>query len=95
MYADPKYQPIPLEAVTLLNEGHKIQAIQVVRQAEGIGHKEARRRVDAYLSREPLLRAQLELKQRATRRKFFFWFLVVDALIIAGVVYWLNQQGPA
>jgi hypothetical protein len=95
MYADPKFQPIPLEAVTLLNEGHVVQAIKVVRQAQGLGHKEAKRRVDAYLSREPLLRAQLELKQRAARRKFFFWFLVVDAIIIAGVLYWLNQQGSA
>ncbi len=93
MYADSKFRPIPLEAVTLLNEGHMVQAIKVVRQAEGLGLKDAKDRVDAYLSREPLLRAQLELKQRATRRKFFFWFVVVDVIIIAGVIWWLNQQG--
>jgi hypothetical protein len=95
MYADSKFRPIPLEAVTLLNEGHMVQAIKVIRQVEGLGLKDAKDRVDAYLSREPLLRAQLELQQRAARRRFFFWFVVVDVIIAAGVIYWLNQQGPA
>lgn len=95
MYADPKFRPLPLEAVTLLNEGHFVQAIKVVRQTEGLGLKEAKDRVDAYLSREPLLRARFELQQRGMRRKFFLWFVVVDVIIVAGIVYWLNQQGPS
>ena len=95
MYADPKYREIPLEAITLLNEGHVIEAIKSVRQAEGLGLKEAKGRVDAYLSREPLLRAQIELRQRAARRKFFFWFLVVDVLIASAVIYWLFYRAPA
>ena len=94
MYADPKFRPLPLEAVTLLQEGQVIAAIKVVRQAEALGLKEAKRRVDAYLSHEPLLRAQLELKQGAARRKFLFWFLVV-CLLIAGAVYWLDYRGLA
>ncbi|MDF3020987.1 MAG: hypothetical protein K0Q92_2290 [Steroidobacteraceae bacterium] len=95
MYADPKYRELPLEAVTLLNEGRVIEAIKSVRQAEGLGLKEAKGRVDAYLSREPLLRAQIELRQRAARRKFFLWFLVIDVLIAAAVIYWLYYRVPA
>ena len=95
MYADPKFRPLPLEAITLLNEGHLIQAIKVVRQTEALGLKDAKDRVDAYLSREPLLRAQLEARQRVTRRKFFLWFVVVDVIIVAAVIYWLKQQGSA
>jgi hypothetical protein len=95
MYADPKFAPLPLEAVTLLNEGQVIEAIKCVRQAEGLGLKEAKARVDGYLSREPLLRAQIELRQRAARRKFFFWFLVVDLAIAAAVIYWMFYRGPA
>jgi hypothetical protein len=95
MYADPKYKPLPLEAVTLLNEGRLIDAIKSVRQAEGLGLKEAKERVDGYLSREPLLRAQLELRRSAARRKFFFWFLVVDLAVAAAVIYWLYYRGPA
>ena len=94
MYADSRFKPLPLEAVTLLNEGHMVQAIKVIRQAEGLGLKDAKDRVDAHLAREPLLRAQLKTRQRAARRKLFFWFVVVDAMIVAGVVWWLNSQGP-
>ncbi len=95
MYADPKYRELPLEAITLINEGRVIEAIKAVRQAEGLGLKEAKGRVDGYLAREPLLRAQLELRQRTARRKFFFWFLVVDLLIAAAAIYWLYYRVPA
>lgn len=95
MYADSRYRELPLEAITLLNEGRVIEAIKSVRQAEGLGLKEAKGRVDAYLAREPLLRAQLELRQRAARRKFFFWFLVVDIVIAAAIIYWIYYRTPA
>jgi hypothetical protein len=94
MYADPKRKPLPLEAVTLLQEGRVIEAIKAVRQAEALGLREAKQRVDAYIAGEPLLRAQIELQQRATRRKFFFWFLVIDLAIVAGVIYWMFYRVP-
>lgn len=94
MRADPRYKPIPLEAVALLGEGKVIDAIKSVRQAEGLGLKEARRRVDAHIAQDPLLRVQIETQQRATRRKFFFWFLVVDLAIVAGIIYWYFYRGP-
>jgi hypothetical protein len=95
MFADPKFKPMPLEAITLLNEGQLIQAIKVVRETEKLGLKDAKDRVDAYLEREPLLKAQLELNQRAARRRFFFWFLVVDVAIVAAVIYWMRFSGAA
>jgi hypothetical protein len=88
MFADPKYKPLPVEAVTLLQEGQVDEAIKSLRQAEALGRGEAKRRVEAYLASEPLLRAQLELRQRAAGRRFFLWFLVVDVVITAGVIYW-------
>jgi hypothetical protein len=93
MYADPKYRELPLEAVTLLNEGRYVEAVKAVRLADRSGLREAKARVDAYVDREPILKAQLELRQRSARRKFFFWFLVVDAAIVAAIVYWLRSQG--
>ncbi|HUQ09125.1 MAG TPA: hypothetical protein VM146_02330 [Steroidobacteraceae bacterium] len=95
MYADPKFRELSIEAVTLLNEGRVIDAIKSVRQTEGLGLKEAKGRVDAYLSREPMLRAQIELRQRAARRKFFLWFLLVDLVIAAVVVYWMLYRNRA
>ena len=88
MRAEPRFKPLPLEAATLLSEGRVADAIKAVREAQGVGRREARRRVDAHLAQEPLLRVQLETLQRAARRRFFFWFVLVDLVITAGVIYW-------
>jgi hypothetical protein len=88
MRAEPRYKPLPLEAETLLTEGRLPEAIKAVREAEDVGHRAARKRVQAHLAREPLLRAQLEAQRHAARRRFLMWFLLVDALIVAGVIYW-------
>jgi hypothetical protein len=93
MRAEPRHRPLPLEAVTLLGEGKAAEAIKVVRKTEGVGLREARERVDAYLRQEPILRVQIETQQRATRRKFFLWFLVVDIAITAGLIYWFFYRG--
>jgi hypothetical protein len=88
MRADPRSKPLPLEATTLLSEGKLAEAVKSVRQAEGIGRRAARRRVDAHIANEPMLRVQLEMQQHAARRRFFMWFLFVDLLIVAAVIYW-------
>jgi len=95
MRAERRYRPLPVEAVTLLHEGKVIEAIKVVRRAEVLGLKEAKDRVDAHLAQEPLLRVQIETQQRAMRRKFFLWFLIVDLVITAGIIYWLFYRGSA
>jgi hypothetical protein len=92
MFANPKHKPLPLEAVTLLNEGQVVEAIKVVREAEGLGLRDAKARVDAHIAGEPLLSAQLELRRAAARRKFFLWFLAIDLIIVAAVIYWLNTR---
>jgi len=94
MRAEPRFKALPLEAVTLLGEGRLIDAIKVVRKTEGLGLRDAKVRVDAHLAQEPLLRVQIETQQRAARRKFFFWFLLVDLGITAGVIYWFFYRGP-
>jgi hypothetical protein len=86
--AEPRHRPLPLEAVTLLGEGRTAEAIKVVRNTEGVGQREARERVEAYIRQEPILRVQIETQQRATRRKIFLWFVVVDIAITAGLIYW-------
>ena len=87
MRAERYFKPLPLEAQTLLTEGRLKEAIRAVRDAEDLGHRAARKRVDAHLAREPLLGVQIEA-QRSARRRFFFWLFLVDALIIAAVIYW-------
>ncbi len=95
MRAEPRWKPLPLEAVALLGEGRLIDAIKAVRKTEGLGLREAKARVDAHLAQDPILRVQIETQQRAARRRFFFWFLIVDLITIAGIVYWFFYRGPA
>ena len=95
MRADPRFKPLPLEAVALLGEGRMAEAIRSVRNTEGLGSREARRRIDAHLDQDPILRVQIEAQQSAARRKFFFWFLIVDVVITAAIVYWFFYRGPA
>jgi hypothetical protein len=93
MRADPKFRPLSLEAVTLLQEGRLIDAVKVVRQSEQLGLRDAKARIDAYLAHEPLLRAQLDAQRREARRKFFIWFVAVDLVITAAIIYWLVNRG--
>jgi hypothetical protein len=93
--AERREKALPLEAVALLGEGKVIEAIKSVRQAEGLGLKEARGRIDAHIAQDPILRVQIETQRRAARRRFFFWFLLVDIAITALVIYWLFYRGPA
>lgn len=86
--ADRRHKQISLEAATLLTEGKLAEAVQAVREAEGVSLKEARQRVDAHIASEPLLGVQLETQRREFRRKFFYVFLLVDACIVAGVIYY-------
>ena len=95
MRADPRYKPLPAEVATLLAEGNLREAITVLRDTDGVSRKEARRLVDAYLDQEPLLRVQIEAQQRAARRRFFVWFLLVDLLVTVAIIYWFFYRGPA
>jgi hypothetical protein len=91
MRADPRFKPLPPEPATLLTEGRKIEAIKVLRNSSGIGLKEAKDWVDWHIAQDPMLRVQLETQARAQRRKFFLWFLLVDVLIAAGIIFYLTQ----
>ncbi|HEY6123316.1 MAG TPA: hypothetical protein VIV63_01595 [Steroidobacteraceae bacterium] len=95
MRAEPRFKPLPLEAATLLSEGKVHEALKVLRRTEGIGRGDARRRVDAYIAQEPLLRVQIETQLGARRRRLFFWFLLVDLAITAGIIYWFFYRGSA
>ncbi len=95
MRADRKVRDLPPEAVALLGEGRLGEAIKSVRNSEDLSLSEARNRVDAYLGQEPILRVQIETQRRNTRRRYFFWFLIVDLVITAALIYWFLYRGPA
>jgi hypothetical protein len=89
MRADPRFKPLPPEPATLLTEGRLVDAVKVLRDTHGIGLRQARAWIEWHIDQDPMLRVQLETQQRARRRKIFLWFLVVDAVITAAIVYYL------
>lgn len=94
MSSDPR-PPLPREAAALSAAGQFIEAIKSVRTSHGLSLGDAKAWVDWHVAQNPAQFAQLLDEQRAMRRRVFFWFLGVDALIIGGVVYWFVFKGAA
>jgi len=80
--------PLPAAAVAALSTGHKIEAIKYVREAEGLGLMEAKQRVDAYVERDPVLKAQFAEQQLRMKRRLIQWVLMIDLLLIAAVAWY-------
>ncbi|HTS52488.1 MAG TPA: ribosomal protein L7/L12 [Burkholderiales bacterium] len=69
-------------ALSALQRGNKIEAIKLVRQERGIGLKEAKDRVEAYLQAHPSLQTGLAAAQAQSYRRALWWL----AAFIAGAV---------
>ena len=89
MRIEPLYKPLPAEPATLLTEGRLGEAVQALRDAENISASRARAWIDWHIAQDPMLQVQIETQQRSSRRKIFLWFLVVDAILAAGIIYYL------
>ena len=72
------------EALAALHEGRKIDAIKILREERGIGLKEAKDEVDAYLRDHPEL-ASLQKSGSALG-------CVVSIIVIGAAVYLLYRQ---
>ena len=75
---------LPADVIAALHEGRKIDAIKLLREQRGIGLKEAKQEVDAYLRDHPQLAAMQKTGSPAG------CFLVVA--IIAAVGYMIAVQ---
>jgi hypothetical protein len=87
--ADPRdrFKVLPLETRTLLSEGQVGEAIKSLRVSHGLGRRKAKAWIDAHVAQEPILRVQLEAQRLESRRKGFLVFLVVDAFLVAAVIW--------
>jgi hypothetical protein len=87
--ADPRYKPLPPEPATLLTEGRVAEAIQALRDSHDLGKREARAWINAHIAQDPMLQVQLETQRRARRWRIFLWALLLDAIIVASIIYYL------
>jgi ribosomal protein L7/L12 len=79
---------LPGEALTALARGSKIEAIKILRQAKGIGLKEAKDEVEAYLDAHPETHRKLDQASATTGKSFLvtvIFIALVGALIYFGI----------
>ena len=81
---------IPPSAVAALQAGRKIEAIKLVREADGIGLKEAKDAVERYVALHPELQAQIAMQNLEVGKKFWGWVLFVAA-IVALLLYFRSR----
>ncbi len=80
--------PLPAAAAAALSMGHKVDAIKSVREAEGLGLMEAKKRVEAYVERDPVLKAQFAEQQARMRRRLIQLGLVIDVLLLVAFLWY-------
>jgi ribosomal protein L7/L12 len=68
MQATDSGNTLPPDAVAALHQGDKIGAIKCTREHFGLGLKEAKDRVDAYVASQPQLASTLQEAQAGSRR---------------------------
>ena len=81
---------LPQAAIAQLEQGNTIEAIKIVRLERGIGLKESKDLVDAYLKSRPDLQRRLEAAQAEARQGFVRW-LVIFLALAAMAAYFLTQ----
>jgi hypothetical protein len=88
-----EYRPLPAAAAAAISMGRKVDAIKCVREAEGLGLMEAKQRVDAFVERDPILKAQFAEQRLRMKRRLIQWVLMIDLLLIAAVAwYFFGRQ---
>jgi ribosomal protein L7/L12 len=82
-------EALPAAAIVAINQGRLIEAIKIVREnTAGLGLKEAKERVDAYVGRDPMLKAQLDQQRVGARRKLIKTVLIIDLALAAAIVWY-------
>jgi ribosomal protein L7/L12 len=81
-----KGSALPSTVVSALSKGEKIEAIKLLREARGIGLKEAKDIVEEYVETHPELSRQLAAAQGEMLKSFLRGLIAVAALSAAA--YW-------
>jgi hypothetical protein len=77
---------LPVAAIAALQEGNKILAIKLVREATGLGLKQSSDQVSAYIARSPELREKFAAIAARGRRGCLLVIAAVVAAIVAAIV---------
>jgi Ribosomal protein L7/L12 C-terminal domain len=81
---------LPLEAVSALHRGNKIEAIKVVREQQGVDLKEAKHRVEQFLRAEPSIQASFDEVRARSGQGALWWVAAIIAVVAMLVYLWKN-----
>jgi ribosomal protein L7/L12 len=81
-------KPLPIEATLAINDGKVIDAIKLVRSAEGLDLVQAKARVDRYVEANPALKDQIDAQRRESRNKLIRNVLLFDAVLAVALIWW-------
>ncbi len=83
MATEPPLPPaLPPTAIATLEQGQTIEAIKIVRLERGLGLKESKDLVDAYLKTRPDLARRLQAAQTEAWQGFVRWLMIFLALAV-------------
>lgn len=76
------------EALAALRRGDKLEAIRSVRAELGVGLKEAKEAVDAYVDGHPELASELAAARRESNGRALWWIAAIAAFVaLAWIVH--------
>jgi hypothetical protein len=84
---------IPPDAVSALSRGLLIEAIKATRLATGLGLKESKDAVEAYLAQHPSLNTQYRNATAGARGPLLWLVVAIVVVVIAAVVIALARSG--
>jgi ribosomal protein L7/L12 len=79
---------IPPEAIAALHRGNKIEAIKLVREAQGIGLKEAKDRVEEFLRTDPAVQASFAQMRAQSAGSSLRWWVIVIGIGALVLFFW-------
>ena len=75
-------EALPPEAVAALQQGNKIEAIKLVREAQKLDLKDAKDKVDAYVKNDPVLQQKFASAQAETKGSLVRWLIIIAVGIL-------------
>ncbi|TXH29341.1 MAG: 50S ribosomal protein L7/L12 [Elusimicrobia bacterium] len=83
---------LPPAVIEALSHGQKIEAIKLLRAASGMGLKESKDAVEAYIKTRPDLALQFETMQKEATGAFFRWLFILGLLAAAAYWFFIKKQ---
>jgi ribosomal protein L7/L12 len=88
MKPQAREKPLPIAVSLAIADGKLIEAIKLLREAEGLDLLRAKARVDRYLESNPGLREKIDEVRKEARRDLVRKVLLLDAVIVIALIWW-------